>query len=187
MGESRCLLIDGNFTKDKSTFLYGNKILNREIFLDKKIGDCILTNGTVRAYEKDEIKGCHKTFEYSKASKYITKEYQLGYKNLSYTKVNSGLNIQIKCDNGNCLANNTIIYVPLDYVEDWYFQESICKYCKNEVDPINFWLKDCNYEIKFNQKGKESSIAGITDGFGNFVTFNDSEPIYFLRFNVKKR
>ena len=35
LGEPRCLLIDGNFTKDKSTFLYGNKILNREIFLDK--------------------------------------------------------------------------------------------------------------------------------------------------------
>ena len=100
------------------TFKLGCKILNSDRFLDKKIGDCIPPNGTVKFVRKLEIHGCHITFEPSKASKYIAKEYQPGYKNLSYTKVNSGLNIQIKCDNGNCLANNTIIYVPLDYVED---------------------------------------------------------------------
>ena len=170
------------------TFILGCKLLNSDRFLDKKIGDCIPPNGTVIFNRKRQpVIGC-KIFEPSKGSKYITKEYQPGYKNLSYTKVNSGLNIQIKCDNGNCLANNTIIYVPLGYIENWYFQETICEYCKCcKLDPINFWLKDCNYEIKFIQGGQESSIAGIADGFGNFVTFNDSEPIYFLRFNAKKR
>ena len=34
---------------------------------------------------------------------------------------------------------------------------------------------------------KESSITGIADGFVNFVTFNDSEQIDCLKFNVKKR
>ena len=94
--------------------------------MDKKIGDCIPTNGTVNFVRKLEIHGCHITFEPSKASKYIVKEYQPGYKNLSYTKVNSGLNIQIKCNKGYLLANNTIIYVPLGYLEDFQFTESIC-------------------------------------------------------------
>ena len=182
-------LIDGKVgsTIKLFTFRCNSKILNTKKFLDKKIGDIIGANSTIRFDRKKPcVYGC-KIFQPSESSKYISKEYQPGYQNLSYRKVNSGLNIQIKCNNEDCLAMNTIIYILLGFVEDLYFQESICEYCKYSVDPINFWVKDCNYEIKFNQGGKESSITGIADGFGNFVTFNDSNPIFFLRFNVKKR
>ena len=169
------------------TFNLCGKILNSDRFLDKKIGDCIPPNGTVNFVRKLEIHGCHITFEPSKASKYIAKEYQPGYKNLSYTKVNNGLNIQIKCNNP-CLAKNTIIYVPLGYVKDFQFTESICQYCEKEAETLNFWVKDCIYQITLcTMSGKESSITNIADEFGNFVTFNDSEPIYCLKFNVKKR
>ena len=169
------------------TFYSYGKILNSDRFLDKKIGDCIRPNATVAFSIKHEICGCHITFEPSKASKYIAKEYQPGYKNLSYTKVNNGLNIQIKCNNP-CLAKNTIIYVPLGYVKDFQFTESICQYCEKEAETLNFWVKDCIYQITLcTMSGKESSITNIADEFGNFVTFNDSEPIYCLKFNVKKR
>jgi hypothetical protein len=177
-----------NFGFEKFTIKCRCKVLNTGKFLDKKIGDYIPPNGTVNFFRKQEICGCHITFEPSKASKYIAKEYQPGYKNLSYTKVNNGLNIQIKCNKGSCLANNTIIYVPLGYVEDFLFTEPICQYCKNKAETINFWVKDCIYQITlYTMSGKESSITGIADGFGNFVTFNDSEPIYWFKFNVKKR
>ena len=168
-------------TKEDFEFRFNGKLLNSKKFIDEKIGNII----GVKKLVKIQFKNC--LFYPSEDSKYIAKEYQPGYKNLSYTKVNSGLNIQIKCNNEGCLAKNTIIYISIGYVEDWQLESIICEYCKHEVDPINFWLKDCNYEIKFYQGGKESSITGIADGFGNFVTFNDSKPIYFLRFKANER
>ena len=132
------------------------------------------------------IIGDVKILDPSEASKYNAKEYQPGYKNLSYRKVNSGLNIQINCNNEGCLAKNTIIYIPLGYVEDWHLQSIICEYCKHEEDPINFWLKNCNYEIKFYQE-TERYFKGIADGFGNFVTFIVSKPFYYLRFKANER
>ena len=174
--------------KKDFAFLYNGKILNSEKFLDEKIGNIMRGKKFVKIQFKNigNIIGYVKSFDPSEASKYMTKEYQPGYKNLSYRKVNSGLNIQIKCNNEGCLAKNTIIYIPLGYVEEWHLQSIICEYCKHKVDPINFWIKDCNYVIKFDQEG-ERCIKGIADGFGNFVTFNDSKPIYFLRFKANER
>jgi hypothetical protein len=175
-------------TKEDFEFRFNGKLLNSKKFIDEKIGNIIGVKKHVIIQFKPirNIIVDVKSFDPSEASKYMTKEYQPGYKNLSYRKVNSGLNIQIKCNNEGCLAKNTIIYIPLGYVEEWHLQSIICEYCKHKVDPINFWIKDCNYVIKFDQEG-ERCIKGIADGFGNFVTFNDSKPIYFLRFKANER
>jgi hypothetical protein len=179
-------LIKNNLDTKDYSFKLGGKILNSNRFIDRKLDQVIQEGKEIQLYRKHDILGSP-TIRHYESSHYLTKEYQPGFSNLSFRSVCNGLNIQTKCKE-KCAAYGVIIYIKIGYVEDWYLgsDKQICPFCKNKVEAINYWFKDCKYIIHFLGQEGERSIEGIADSSGKFQTFNENDYFWCLKFTVKK-
>ena len=131
-------------------------------------------------------------------SKNKTNEYEPSIGGPSYRIGCDGLVIQSNCKNRNCEAFNDTVYIQIGYVQNWSLFEHLedkvkCPACGDMVKPLNYWFKNCSYEISFikdvDGNYERGTIKG-TANYGKYKTFNreeSGEAIFVkLVFNVTR-
>lgn len=182
-----------DLSPERITFLFKNKILNKEQNLEKSLLQIFKGyNNQIKVLDEcNVIGGGPVTF--CDVNKKITDSHKLTIPTKgSYRITEKGINIYGLCKGNNCIAKDKEVIVPIqkkffDLVNEKY--DLKCPKCSNIIIPKTVGFRDCEYQIsgkKYeNEKIEDFCFTEIADSPNEIKYYNPNDNGTALMIELK--